>query len=332
MSGADIPYELTVCIVVINDNSQVQHAVDSLARQSVPDGAFDVVVVDASVGRVTRSLVHPPDLRITTLAAPPEATPGQLGNLAWQAAAAAAVAFLAANTTAAHGWVENVAQSLRFGRRIIDGVWLPRTESIPHAGPLSYRMWCSRHDPLPIATGNLAMKRADLEHIGGFDESIEDIDVCYLDLAMRLVETGVDRYRSRGAVVFTDVDRWGLPSMVADRKRAMRGSAYLASRPRARGRILFGGVVQTGSQLQVLLAAAAAVLIRRDVRYAAFAIPWLHNRTCTTPRAGGRRRRWLLLPGAFIFDLLDAGMSLVGRFVPTVPSARRRSDPRRTPA
>jgi hypothetical protein len=79
--------------------------------------------------------------------------------------------------------------------------------------------------------------------------------------------------------------------------------------------MLIAGLWQV-REAEAALAAVGLLLAVKDRRYAALAAPWVHERTCRTPRAGGSRRRWIVLPGVLAFDVLDAVLAVAQRFDP----------------
>ena len=93
----------------------------------------------------------------------------------------------------------------------------------------------------------------------------------------------------------------------------MGAAAVLAQHPRARARLLLGGLFTRRSHAEALLAVAGVLLAGRDRRAALLAAPWLHERLCLTPAAGGNRRRCFVLPGVLAFDVYDATLATAAR-------------------
>jgi GT2 family glycosyltransferase len=161
----------------------------------------------------------------------------------------------------------------------------------------------------------MACLRADLERVGGWDEQLPD-DLADVDLALRLVDSGVDPVWARHAVSYYDVAVHPLAEMVQRRQPNRSVSALLAAHPRARARLLVGGIFWHRRHAEAMLAVAAVLLSRCDRRAALLAVPWLHERLHLTPAAGGLRRRWFVLPGVFAFDLYDALLTTAARLRP----------------
>ncbi|HVT20084.1 MAG TPA: hypothetical protein VHE57_01690 [Mycobacteriales bacterium] len=312
MADDPLRRELTLCIVATQEGP-LQRTVDALANIEAAKETFEVVLVDATPAKLSGSLDWPSAVQHTVLIAPADATPGALYNLAWQAGGADGVAFVAADAVMDPSWYVQMAQAVRRGRRIAFGRWLPYAPSLHGAGPLSYRLWASPRDGGLVPFDNFAMRRSDLAAVGGFDESEVDHDRVLLDLAARLVESGVDPYHARQAMLFNDVPDWGLADILEDRRRTAAAIEFLAQRPVARSQLLAGGAVRWGPDLHLLLLAAGVVLGLRDRRFLGLTLPWLHHRTCTNPRAIGPRRRWFVLPGVLAMDALETGHAVRAR-------------------
>src|SRR5881227_2753022 len=117
-----VPHELTICVVVRREDEPVQRLLDALEKQSALPGSFDVVLVDATRGRMTAAV--PARLPVTTL--PGEGNNRQqLLNQAWRAAAGPYVAFLAADAEPGELWAEAMTRAMRRGRQVVSGTWRP---------------------------------------------------------------------------------------------------------------------------------------------------------------------------------------------------------------
>jgi hypothetical protein len=203
----------------------------------------------------------------------------------------------------------------RRGRRLVRGSWLPVADDVRAGKALEPGLlWSAR--TLGVATSDqLACLRSDLETVGGFDESRLDPDVCDTDLAARLVDSGVGPHWARHAVVYLRV----VSSRLRDNRDRVRAiSAVLADHPRARARLMPGGLFWHRYQPEALLLVASLVAATalRDRRALLLAVPWLHERTCLTPRVGGPRRKWVLLPGVLAMDLRETALTTKERLSP----------------
>jgi hypothetical protein len=295
-----VAHELTVCVVVRDPDAPVARALDALGEQSALPGAFDVVVVDATTNGLRLDVGE--RLSVTVVRADPDGTRAELYDAGWQAATAPGVAFLAPDLVPAPMWAEALIRALRRGRRVVSGSWQPNPDDVHRAGRASYRLWFSPREAALSTADQLACLRADLERVGGFVDDIDD-QRADVELVARLVDAGADPVWARHAVVYTDVAEQGVADMIAASQRSASTVTVLDEHPRARARMLLGGVLWHRRQVEVLLAVAGIVGATQNRRALLLAAPWVHDRTCMAPAAGGRRRKWLVLPGVFAADV-----------------------------
>ena len=314
--ATDDVVELSVCTVT-RGPARLAALVAALGEQSAGPETFELILVDASVDGL--AVPSHPDVTVQVLRADATTTDAALLDRAWRAAHGPSVAFLAPDLVPAPLWIEAMQRQLRRGRRVVSGSWLPLTEDLPQAGPASSGLWALNRE-VPVATlDQLGCLRADLEAIGGVP-AIADPDVRDAELAARLVEAGADRSWARHAVVFHPVTSPDLTSVLAERRdRTVRMLATLDEHPRARAHLMPAGVLPHRRHVEVLALVAGLLLAPRNRRAGLLALPWLYERGLLTPRAGGARRRWVVLPGVLAVDLHDAITALVARLRPRQP-------------
>lgn len=313
MQPDGMAHEVTLCVILRSLSDPLARLFEGLTEQSARRTSYDLVVVDASADGIEVEV----DDRlpsVTVVRADPSLPRTALLNIAWQHARGRGVAFLDVSLVPAPGWVQAMTRALRRGRRLVTGRVEPQPSSLDRAGPLSYRLWSTPHEVALLPSEAFACLRTDLASVGGWDESIADPDLCDTDLAVRLADSGVDPFWARHAVAFYDVDAHGLPQMLAARRRVEPMLDLLAEHPRARARLLVGGVLWHRRQLEVLLAVTGVALAARDRRSLLLAAPWLHERLCLHPATGGPRRKLLVLPGVFAFDAIDTATTTMSRF------------------
>ena len=308
-----VAHELTVCIVVRDADAPVERALEALGDQASLPGSFDVVVVDATVdGLKLETRKRPP---VTVVRADADDTRADLHDAGWQAATAPGVAFLAPDLVPAHMWTEGMIRALRRGRHVVSGSWQPNPDSLHRAGQASYRLWFSPREARLVTADQLAVLRADLERVGGFVDDLDD-QRADVELVARLVDEGVDPMWARHAVVFTDVVEQSVADMMAASEHSASTVTVLDEHPRARARILLGGVLWHRRQVEVVLALAGIVGAVRNRRSLLLAAPWVHDRTCMAPAAGGKRRKWFVLPGVFAADVFHLMTTTRSRLAP----------------
>jgi hypothetical protein len=308
-----VAHELTVCVVVRNHDAPLTRALDALSEQSALPGSFDVVVVDATTSGLELDPRERPPVTVIRVGA--NATRAELSDAGWQAATGPGIAFLAPDLVPAPMWAEALMRALRRGRRVVSGSWQPNPDSVDRAGSASHRLWFSPRESRLTTADQLACLRADLERVGGF---VDDIDEQRADveLVARLVDAGADPMWARHAVVYTDVTEQSVTDMLAASRHSASTVTVLDEHPRARARMLFGGVLWHRRQVEVLLALAGLLGSLRTRRALLLAAPWVHDRTCMAPAAGGRRRKWFVLPGVFAADVFHLMTTTRSRFAP----------------
>jgi hypothetical protein len=304
--------DLTVCLVSRDDTDPIERVLAGLRRQNTAGDTFDVVVVDATTDGRHASLATDSAPPVQVVRAAPTAARSELLNTAWRSATAEAVAFLSPQLVPAPAWVEALTRALQRGRRVVTASWLPSTETVADSGTLSHLLWANRWEAPIVSADQIAFLRADVERVSGWTSEVDD-DKADVDLVLRLIEAGADPYGARHAVAFYDVTAASASQILAQRRQPLAAQPLLVAHPRAKARLLFGGVFWHRRHAELLLLAAGLALAPRNRRALALTIPWLHERTCLTPAAGGTRRRWFVLPGVFAVDAYDVAISTAAR-------------------
>lgn len=300
------PHALTVVTVASAANDRLTRLLDALEDQTAPRGSFDVVVVDATPDGAFAAAGQDRELAVRVVRADPGASRAEALNVGWRAADTAMIGFLDVDLVPARAWVGAMEMALQRGRRLVTGKFAPDPDTLTNAGVLSHRLWASPRRLQLVSSRNIGCLRRDLEAVGGFDPTVAPTSVD-VDLAARLVDSGVDLYGARHVVAYETIDETPLATLAAGRfAHGAEEMETLAEHPRARARLLLGGVFWHRRHAEALLAAAGGLLALRDRRALLLAAPWIHERTCVTPGTGGPRRKWLILPGVFAFDLYDA--------------------------
>lgn len=319
LPSLEIPHELTVCVVV-REGSHLSRLLEALDEQNAPKASYDVVLVDATRSGAAAAASVPGGLSVSVVTADPSTSRSALLNLAWQSASGPGVAMLGEELVPAFLWVDALQRALRRGRRLVSGNLLPHPDQVGGTGVLSVSLWATGREVPIVSAEQMACLRAELDRIGGWDETDEDADVADTRVGARLVDAGVDMFQARHAVAFHDVEPTGLTAELRRRRRRMAAIAeVLDEHPRARARMLVAGTFWRPRHAEVLMGAVGAGLAARDRRWGWLAAPWVHERTCLAPRAGGPRRRWLVLPGVLLVDVHDAVATTALRLRPRRP-------------
>jgi GT2 family glycosyltransferase len=172
---------ISFVIPVRSDEANLRRCLASIRRCGQPAAAAEIIVIDngsidgsAGAAREAGAVVmEAPSLRV-----------GELRNRAARAARSEVLAFVDADHEIDEGWIHAALETLRLPNvggtgALCDppqpGTWVQRTYAAlrghtPDRVPVSW-----------LGAGNLAVRRAVFEQVGGFDttlESCEDVDLC----------------------------------------------------------------------------------------------------------------------------------------------------------
>jgi len=210
-------------VIISKDEPELDGTLTAVAGQAAQDDeGHEIIVVDASAGRLDRIAAAHPGVRWLDFS-PPEGVrvsiPHQR-NAGVRAAAGDTIVFTDAGCRPLENWLENLLAPLRMdGEDVVAGVAVgpEGRDGLYDQGALQAADYL---DECP--TINLAFRRTVFDKVGGFDETFEyGSDV---DFSWRVLDAG---YRVRSAPDAVVTHDWG------DRRRqARRSFAYGKARAR----------------------------------------------------------------------------------------------------
>jgi hypothetical protein len=311
---------LSVCVLATPETARsLPRVLAGLLEQSVADGVEIVVADTSGTGRQDLAALETdavPFMHIDLAGLSDAAA----WNAAWRAAAGRTVAFLRADVVPGPLWCEALLRIAARGRPVALSTWVPDPDSVRAGGILSRPVWTSYYDrPLAQVSG-LACLRADLDVVGGLDEGRSPTapfaaEVLAADLVLRLVDAGADLVHARHGLLFHPIG--ARPPMVRGRWAQARAiAAELTAHPRARARVLAGGIAWHRRDLEIAGGLMGVCLAPGDPRWLLLGAAWLHERTHLNPRAGGARRRWTILPAVLVDDVVGAVVTTAATWWP----------------
>jgi glycosyltransferase involved in cell wall biosynthesis len=184
--------EISVVAATHDRSTRLQALLDSLRRQTVGPGGFEVIVVDDASSdetpAVLRDEVERGELRLTTIRRDSSRGPAVARNEGWRAALAPVVAFVDDDCVVADGWLEEGLRCCRENATaIVQGKVDPLPEEAHLETPFTRTLRIHAAGPY-YQTCNIFYPRALLEALGGFDETYtmpggEDTDLAWRGIA-----------------------------------------------------------------------------------------------------------------------------------------------------
>ena len=304
--------KVTVAIPTRGRASALPRLFKALEDQTLSPSDFEVVVVDDAspddTAEVLATLAANTklDVRVLSVDGPRNRGQGAARNLAWRAAKGDVVAFTDDDCIPIPTWLEEGLAAMAGDRRIVVGRTVPNPDHEHLRGPFARTI--SVESPLYFETCNIFYRRDDLDAASGFDEVFtaggahggEDTD-----LGWRVRDLGSVPVFAADAIVFHDIkpNDW-----IGAARQALRWTGIpraVQRHPEEARRLLIGRVFWKWSH-PYALAAIAGLLLASRVRWAAaLGLPWIVYRVRVAPLTDDPRRRWLVLPGAFVVDVAE---------------------------
>jgi len=250
-------------------------------------------------------------IRILALRQDRNAGPAAARNRGWRAGHGALVAFTDDDCTPTPGWLAALVAGFA-DADVVQGRTAPDPAQVHNHGPFSRTLDVAGPNGF-FQTCNVGYRRADLESVGGFDESFRHPMGEDTELAWRVIGTGARTGFAPDALVHHDVRPSSLVTSLRDMGRWE--SVVLTARryPPVR-QFLHSRWFWKASHPPALLALAGLMLLlgsrgRARIGAAALLGPYVRHRLLVTPLPGTRRRaRVTLLPAALVHDLAEVAV------------------------
>lgn len=285
----------------------------ALERQDL-DEPFEVVVSDDGSGpssvAALREAVAASSLPVVLLEHERNRGPGAARNDGWRAARGELVAFTDDDCQPVPAWLREGVAAMQQGEVVAVGAVEPDPAQADALGPWSRTLHVK--NARFFQTANAFYRRADLEQVGGFDESFvrggEDTD-----LGLRVLSLGRRSVFVPGALVHHDV-RAGTVWALA-RERATKWvdlPLVLRKHPHLREENLYKRVFWKRSHPPVIVALVGLAVLplgaaRRSAGVAGLLLlaPWFVDRGLWHPPARAPKQRVRLMPGTFLVDAAE---------------------------
>jgi glycosyltransferase involved in cell wall biosynthesis len=314
--------KVSVAISTYQRASRLPRLVAALEAQTIPRDDFEVIIADNGTtdetADVLAGLAARTGLHLKVVRVPRNRGPAGGRNAAWRAARAPIVAFTDDDCMPAPVWLEAGLVAMEGGRRIVAGRTVPDPEQDGQRGPFSLSV--AVEEVRYFNTCNIFYRRADLESAGGFDETFTTPGGEDTDLGLRVKAMGAETAFAADSLVYHEVTRSSFGGVLRQTLRWSDIPLFIRKHPGAREWLLYyGGLFWRPSHPRVILAALGAIVAVAGLTATPYATlglvlaaPWLWFRIRRRPLAAGPRRRLLVLPGAFVIDLLEVLVMVKG--------------------
>ena len=265
--------QLSIVVVTRDRSARLERLLNSLARQTAPASALEVIVVDDASSDGTAALLASA-ARTTEVELKPisvTARPGiaELRNIGWRAARATHVAFIDDDCEATEGWAEKILAAIEdMPASGLQGRTTPSPSELADVGPLTRSKLIEGAGPW-YQTCNIVYPRGLLERLGGFDARYrvagEDTD-----LGWRAREAGAAIAYVRAAHVHHAVERIGIAGWIAVARRERILAPLFRDHRGLREQVASLGVFK-GAQRSLFVIALVALIAARRHRVALLA-------------------------------------------------------------
>ncbi len=306
------PTRVTVAVATYRRVDRVSRLLRALERQTIGPDSFEVVVSDdASGGDAVARLRAAADgsrLRVQVVAGERNGGPAVARERAWRAGTAPVVAFTDDDCVPDADWLERGLAALGDDDAFVVGHTEPDPAQLSQLGAFSRTMRVD--DARFMQTCNAFYRLADLEAVGGFDPAHrtgEDVD-----LGLRVHALGREIRYAGDVRVLHDVRPSSFRATLRESWSWVDLPRLHRRHPAHRSRLFFARHFWKPTHPLVLLAVTGLAAAWRWPPAALLVLPWVRFRVVRWPLVPGRRRRWLVLPGAFVVDVVEVVTMLRG--------------------
>ena len=298
--------DVAVCVSTHGRANLLPRLVAALEAQTLPAGAFEVILVDdGSVDdtwKTIEAIVALDDLDIVAARRPTSGGPAIGRNMAWRMASAPVIAFTDDDCQPDPGWLRAGLDAIEHAP-IVTGRTIPDPAQEGRRGPFSRTLLNESVGFVP--TANAFYRRADLETADGFDERFPTPGGEDTDLAWRLADEGRVIAYADTAIVRHDISASSLRPALRTAWRWHGLPRVMALHPLRVKAAIHHKVFWKPSHPPTILALVGLCLALRWRVGLAFVLPWLRYRWSVAPLSGSRRERAASLPGAFAIDVTE---------------------------
>lgn len=307
---------ISVCISTKNRSQHLRRLFAHLADQDLPVEQFEVIIVDDgstdATGDVLAELSGHTPLAMSVLRNEVSQGPAAGRNRAWRQARGEICAFTDDDCMPTRGWLSGLVAAMQGRSVVVAGRILPPPAEEHRLAPFSRILVASTGYAGWAAAANLAVSRADLLAVGGFDEEFRNPAGEDTDLALRLMAHGVPFEYVSDAVVLHHIEPSNVRGLLRDQQRWMDVPAVFARHRWARRQLLSHGVFWKSSHPSILLLLAGLAMAPRRPGALALTVPWLHERLCKQPATETVAERVTSLPGVLVLDVSEVLVMIRG--------------------
>ena len=286
--------QLSIVVATRDRSARLERLLNSLAHQTAPASALEVIVVDDASSDETAALLtsstQTVGLGLRAIAVASRPGIAALRNIGWRAARATHVAFIDDDCEATEGWAAAILAAIGDEpETCFQGRTTPSPSELVGTGPLTRSKLIEAAGPW-YQTCNIVYPRELLERLGGFDARYrvagEDTD-----LGWRAREAGAAIAYPPAALVHHAVEEIGIAGWIAVAKRERVLAPLFRDHRGLRDEVASLGVFKQTQRSLFVLAPLAVVAARRHRLALLGTLPYARV-LASRCRAGGAGPQW----------------------------------------